>query len=114
MIVLTYFVRVSVHLEYDAAAMARIRKGFLPSDMREKWFVWFEEPILHLHKSWTGFCIYEIHFISSGTGARAKFAWVNRDPEQYTCCKDSVERSLISDLIDTLFAHSSAEETCHT
>ena len=97
--------KIALNITYDADAMKRIRKGFLPVVMEDKWFAWFEEPILHLHRSWTGFCIYEVNFIPDRDGWRANFASVNRDAKQYTCADDDMERQEILGLIDRLLLH---------
>lgn len=60
--------KILLDIPYDDGVMTRIRKGFIPSDMQEKWFAWFDQPILHLHRSWTGFCIYQVSFVSDGGG----------------------------------------------
>ena len=90
-------------LHFDADAMLRIRKGFLPTVMEEKWFAWFEEPVLHLHRSWTGTCIFQVHFRQEEDGWRATSAKMNRNPEQYAQTDDEADRRLIADLLDGLF-----------
>jgi hypothetical protein len=97
--------KIALDIPYNSDAMMRIRKGFLPTDMDDKWFSWFEEPVLHLHRSWTGFCIYEVNFVPDRQGWRATFALLNRDPQQYTCADDDTERREISGLIDLLLVH---------
>ena len=32
----------------------RIRRGLIPREMEDKWFIFYEEPWLYLHRSWTG------------------------------------------------------------
>jgi 8-oxo-dGTP pyrophosphatase MutT (NUDIX family) len=96
---------IALDLHYDAGAMARIRKGFLPAMMEEKWFVWFDSPVLHLHRSWTGICIYQVRFQPDGDGWRATSAKVNRNPGQYTETDDETDRRLIADLVDGLLVH---------
>jgi hypothetical protein len=43
-----------------------IRQGAIPEDMDDKWFAFFEEPELFLHRSWTGFLIYRVTFAREG------------------------------------------------
>jgi 8-oxo-dGTP pyrophosphatase MutT (NUDIX family) len=90
----------AVDLRYGDADMSRIRKGFLPQDMDEKWFFWFGDDVLHLHRSWTGICIYEVRFERMAGGWRATTALVNRDPEQYENTRDDEDRLLLSKMID--------------
>ncbi|WP_051294630.1 NUDIX hydrolase [Gemmobacter nectariphilus] len=96
---------VALDLSFDEAAMARVRKGFLPTVMEEKWFAWFEEPVLHLHRSWTGVSIYQVRFEKSANGWRAVSAKVNRNPEQYSETDDEADQRQIADLIGGLLVN---------
>lgn len=91
--------------QYDAATAARIAKGYIPAAMEQKWFAWFDGKVLHLHRSWTGFCIYRVSFVPDGTGLRAVQAVVNRKPAQYTEGDDSADAVQVIRLIDDLFIH---------
>jgi len=91
---------IAVDLWYDEDAMCRIRKGFLPVDQDEKWFIWFRDNVLHLHRSWTGICIHEVRFIQGADGWRAATASVNRDPEQYGATDDDEDRRVLVEMID--------------
>lgn len=66
-----------------AAEADRVRLGFIPMDQDDRWFAYFEENTLFLHRSWSGLCFYQVHFVPDGEGLRATHAEVNRDPEQY-------------------------------
>ncbi len=90
---------------YDARAAARIIKGFIPAEMEQKWFAWFDGTVLHLHRSWTGNCIYRVAFVPDPVGLRAVFAWANRDPAQFTETDDAADATQVIALIDDLFIH---------
>jgi len=69
--------RASISLDrtYNAAEFMRIREGNVPQEMEDRWFVFYEEPWLHLHRSWTGFGVRLLrrleHFLpGSISGAR--------------------------------------------
>lgn len=96
---------IMLDLSFDEAAMERIRKGFLPMAMEEKWFAWFDEPVLHLHRSWTGFCIYQVRFRREANRWRADSAKVNRDPEEYSETDPEADQRLIADLINELLVN---------
>jgi hypothetical protein len=66
--------------------------------MEDKWFLFFEDDTLFFHRSWTGFCVYEVHF----EGSTATHAVVNRDPEQYRATDDDRDQQLIHHLIQVL------------
>lgn len=90
---------------YNALAIARIAKGYIPAAMEEKWFAWFDGKVLHLHRSWTGNCIYRVTFARDPAGLRAVFAWANRDPAQFTETDDAADAAQVIALIDDLFIH---------
>jgi hypothetical protein len=61
-----------------------LQKGLLPKEMEDKWFAYFENGWLFIHRSWTGFCIYQVHLVSSGSVYRMDEIWVNGDTNQFT------------------------------
>lgn len=89
----------SLDLAYSADEMQRIRLGFIPSAMEEKWFIYFDRDILYLHRSWTGICVFRVHFAPEGDGWRATHAEANRDARQYGGTNDTEDRGLIEDII---------------
>jgi hypothetical protein len=46
----------------------RIREGMMPEAMEDKWFGYFEEPHLFLHRSWGGQPVYRVALIAHGDG----------------------------------------------
>ena len=81
-----------------------IKKGFVPQVMEEKWFVYYEEEErkLYLHRSWTGFCVYVVDFEEREKGFAAVRVVVNRDPEQYKCSDDDVDKGLVISIIGSV------------
>lgn len=47
---------------FNAEEMARIKRGFIPEAMEDKWLIDFSRNRLRFHRSWTGFCVYVAHF----------------------------------------------------
>lgn len=90
---------------YSESEMSSIRKGFLPLDMDEKWFAWFvpwfDEGALYLHRSWTGICIFRVHFQQTETGWIADSIEVNRDPHQYGETDEDSDHALAYDVIQS-------------
>ena len=56
--------------------------GFIPVSMDDKWFFFLENDWLYIHRSWTGFCIFEVRLERFLDGYEIAEAWVNEDPEQ--------------------------------
>jgi len=78
----------------------RMKRGLIPQQMEDKWFIYFEEPWLYFHRSWTGVCIYAIRFESSATGASAVESWVSRDSTQNRETRTDYDRLVSKFLMD--------------
>ncbi|MDE8740998.1 hypothetical protein PZA20_04110 [Pectobacterium polaris] len=78
----------------------QIRKGLIPKQMENKWFIYFEDGWLRFHRSWTGFFIYALKLDGSPAGVRVTDSWVNRDPEQYASTDLEYDRNMLRYLID--------------
>jgi len=92
--------RVPVGLQFNEDEMACIRYGVLPQQMEDKWFIFFQDGVLHMHRSWTGNCIYQVRFARVDGLWHAIDAKVNGDHEQYSPGTDEHERAAIGALID--------------
>ena len=55
--------------EFSPEAYARLKAGVIPRAMEDKWFVYFEAPYLHFHRSWTGLPVYRVVLDTVGEGA---------------------------------------------
>jgi hypothetical protein len=89
--------------------MQRIKAGLIPEEMEDKWFIYWQDDALFFHRSWTGCCLYVVHFAKDGEWYRMCKAEVNRNPKQYEETSDAKDASLISYLIDVLLLHKDAE-----
>ena len=52
----------TLYKKYTEQDMDILRRGRLPLTMDDKWFWYFEENKLYMHRSWTGFCDYIVEF----------------------------------------------------
>jgi len=93
---------------FSQEEMARIRRGLVPEQMEDKWFIYWQDDTLSFHRSWTGFCIYIVQFAAEGDGWKMVEACVNRNPEQYTETSDEQDAEMISYLVDVLLLHRDA------
>lgn len=66
-----------------------IEEGHRPKEMEDKWFMYYENNKLFIHRSWTGYCIYVVDISESGELK----AIVNRNSEQYK--EKDIERDKI-------------------
>lgn len=67
----------------------RIGLGYRARDMDEKWHVFAEGDVVYLHRSWTGYGVFEATFAAvEGGGRRIVGAVVESDAERYRCTDD--------------------------
>lgn len=59
---------------FSAEEFERIKAGHLPADMDDKWFIYFVEPSLFMHRSWTGKAIYRVDFEPASDGMQVSQA----------------------------------------
>lgn len=93
---------VEVDQRYGDDEMSRIRRGLIPEVMEDKWFAYWADDRLHFHRSWTGICVYIVHFESDERGGRAVRVEVNADPEQWRDPVPGEEGPLALSLIEML------------
>jgi hypothetical protein len=77
----------------------RLAHGLVPKVMEDKWFIFMENDVLFFQRSWTGVCIYEVHFDNQRA---ISDVWVNRDAQQYKETDNQYDKQLLSFLIDNL------------
>jgi hypothetical protein len=94
--------RASLSLDrtYSNEEFARLQKGRIPEEMEDKWFIFYEEPWLYLHRSWTGYCVFQARFEATPLGNRVAEVFVSRDPEQYRSDNDVADALLLAFLLD--------------
>lgn len=80
--------RLALEASYDSAEFAAISRGLVPASMDDHWFVFEENGVVSIHRSWTGIAVYRVGFERAGDRYRAVEALVNRDPDQMTTAPD--------------------------
>ncbi len=93
---------------FSAHEIERMRRGVVPEQMEDKWFVYWKDDALFFHRSWTGFCIYIVRFAPKDGGWEMFEADVNRDSEQYRELNDARDAAMIIYLVDVLLLHQDA------
>ena len=79
--------------------MDRIRLGYVPHIMEEKWFIFVEGDRLFAHRSWTGLGVYEATFAPIEGGYVINSAVVTRDRSEYKGFPDEEESQILEMLI---------------
>ena len=72
-------VPIPLSLEIYKGQIERISKGLIPQAMEDKWFIYFEEPYLFLHRSWTGQPVFKLKFVESPIGYSVSEALLSAD-----------------------------------
>jgi hypothetical protein len=100
--------RLLINCSFDQTAMTAICRGFFPATMDDKWFAFFTGERLRLHRSWSGFLVYDVGFsFDEHGGARAIDVVVNRDPGQYSNTDDDEDQETLFSIIDEYLVHGS-------
>lgn len=80
-----------------------LKRGVIPVEMEDKWFIYWLGNSLYFHRSWTGFCVYVVQFAVAEDGsARIVSVLANRDPDQYSVLNDVVDAEMLASVIDVL------------
>ena len=82
--------------QFTEAEMTALRFGNVPEAMEDKWFWYMEGDTLYAHRSWTGYCIWQIDFGKNGVHT----VTVNRDPEQYKSAGTEEDLASLNKLLD--------------
>jgi len=61
-------VPIPYHAVFDVEQFTRLKEGLIPRAMEDKWFIFYEEPQLFFHRSWTGQPVYRITLTTLGDG----------------------------------------------
>jgi hypothetical protein len=87
---------------YDAQQYQRLAEGRLPQDQDDRWFVWVDDDhVVHVHRSWTGFEIYEVHLAASAGGYEIQGVSVNAEPDQHQP-NPGLDEAILGPLLDGL------------
>jgi len=64
---------------YSAGDAGMIRHGSMPEQMEDKWFIFYEDGKLFFHRSWTGLCVFVMHFREQGDALVANRLDINKE-----------------------------------
>jgi hypothetical protein len=86
-------------LAFSADDMQRIQYGFIPQTTADKWFMYYEENTLFIHRNGTGYCIYKARFERKGEQYVIQQVIVNRDPLQNPVSNPDFDRDIFPSLL---------------
>lgn len=96
------FDELTMERAFSAEEAERLRLGLVPRQMEDKWFIYYQDDVLHFHRSWTGHEIYQVGLETTENGCRISGIKVNRDKTQYGGNDNSFDLQLLNFLIDRL------------
>jgi hypothetical protein len=79
--------------------------------MEDRWFAFFEDPELFVHRSWTGFCIYRVTFVQAADRHVVQTALVSDNRNRYRRKPDLEEVEFLDVLVDRLLLQDPSELT---
>lgn len=88
---------IDVRLSHSQAE--RLRRGYIPAEMEERWFTYYEDNVLYAHRSWTGSLIFVVTFHPDGEDLRATQTLVNQDREVFGFTDERELRHMVEGLI---------------
>ena len=94
--------RLTASWRFTGREFQQMKRGLIPEQMEDKWFVYHEDGWLNFHRSWTGNCIYQVQFRESDSGYEIHQILVSRDVQQYRESSDECDLMLLKYLIDSL------------
>jgi hypothetical protein len=57
--------------DFSASEFEQLKQGLVPERMEDKWFIYFDDPFLCFHRSWTGDAVYRLKLQAAEDGCRA-------------------------------------------
>ena len=90
---------IQINNEFSRTDMERIKKGSIPREMEDKWFIFYEGNTLYMHRSWTGFCIYEADFEETDGVFTVSRCIVTRDDDVYRNKDDDADVKQFVELV---------------
>lgn len=59
---------IKLEKQFTSEEFDEIKKGLVPAQMEDKWFIYCENEELYMHRSWTGVCVYQTSITPSEKG----------------------------------------------
>ncbi|MGW6737534.1 hypothetical protein [Streptomyces sp. NPDC055013] len=89
----------------------QIQRGYAARGMDEKWYVFAEDEVVFLHRSWTGRGVFEATFAPTDDGGwRIASAVVERDPKRYRGTDDEYDCLMLELVISAIVLGEPAQD----
>lgn len=91
--------RIEIDLGFTDEHFSKLIKGLIPQQMEDKWFIYYENEWIYLHRSWTGYGVYKTKLNKETNGYSIKEFWAERNQERYRNENDNSDIETFSFLI---------------
>jgi len=81
--------KIIIELKFSQEQYNKIKRGLIPHEMEDKWFIFFEDNWLYFHRSWTGYGIYKAEIKKDNGNYCIYEFFVERNKEKYKCEDDN-------------------------
>ncbi|MBS9525528.1 hypothetical protein KI659_16040 [Litoribacter alkaliphilus] len=92
--------RIEMELPLTEGQFEKLKRGFVPKQMEDKWFVFYEKGWIYFHRSWTGYGIFRAEI----KNVKGKFSitefYAERNPAKYNNQEDREDIRMIKLLIE--------------
>lgn len=95
-------IKLPLQRTFTQSEFEMLKRGLVPQQMEDKWFIYYLNDALHFHRSWTGHAIYVVPLTKIADGYSADVFKANRDPDQYKMADDDFDTKFLNFLIDAL------------
>lgn len=104
-------VNTQIHFPVTEKEMDNVRLGWMPEDMSDRWFIYVDEnDVAHMHRSWTGFCVFKVQFEYLQEGWAATRMTASRNPDEYKNIDIERDKEYVKELIFHLLAINRKQE----
>ena len=95
--------RIPVRLRFTAEHYEKLANGFNPEEMADKWFIYFENNVIHFYRSWTGYETYYAELIPENDGSYViTEIFAERNAKKYTNTDDERDAVLFPKVLGYL------------
>lgn len=94
--------QIDIALFFTPSLFAQLTKGLIPEAMEDKWFIFYEDGWLYIHRSWTGYGIYKAPIVTTDHGYEIRTFWVERDEQKYKVQQDDTDVKTFTYLLASL------------
>lgn len=92
--------KITISLYLSEKQYLHLIKGFIPKDMDEKWFIYFENGVIHLHRSWTGYEIFNAPIYKVEESYFIPYFIVEKNTKKYNISTDKEALNSFKTLVE--------------